>query len=179
MRISLIILILVPFLCEGQEADRFSDQMRSELSIHLYSSKPEKGSNPEEDPAVMLSFEYPVVGGLCLGLGGGLQSPHFNTSLVPVFLQASYFPINGKHWFLRGRAGRLIPLHPREFKGGTVTELLIAYLLERKGKEQFVISVGYAHQRMTRLDQVNNWWWTDSRVDYRFNRLTIGFGVKI
>ncbi len=144
--------------------------------FQLNASRPSDEGSLQSDPAIMLDFAYPISSKFALGIGGGLQSPHFNTSLVPVFINSEYRPMSNTGYFLKSRLGKFIPLSPDFFKGGVFSEWTVGYDLPSSRKSHLRMLVGYSHQRMTR-ESPDIWWLGDRRTTYRYNRMTFGLGL--
>ncbi len=145
------------------------------ISLQLNSSKPGKGRASEEDPALMVSFSYPLNDHLSLGIGSGLQVPHFTTTLIPVYGQARYSPLANRSFFVRGRLGEFIPLSPEMYKGGLFSELTIGKDFTIRNRSKFQFAVGYTRQSMTGVNE--NFWWDNHETQFDYNRMTISIGI--
>ena len=146
------------------------------LSLQLYTSKPSKDLRAEEDPALMLDFAYKVSDRVALGVGTGLQSPHFNTTLAPIYIHSSFKPVKGSNFFFQTKLGKFIPMSPDFYEGGSFSEFQFGYDIKSRGRSRFRTLIGYSHQRMER--DAEEWWWiSDREITYRFNRMTFGFGL--
>lgn len=150
---------------------------RTSVTLQLYSSKASSESKPESDPAIMIGFSYLISERLEVGIGSGLQSPHFNTNMIPTYILAGYRPLNhDDRLMIQSRLGKFIPLAPDFYKGGFFSEWTMNYDLPTARKTSFRLTAGYSHQRMI-MENSDNWWWTDRRITYHFNRVTMGVGV--
>ncbi|MCP4460955.1 MAG: hypothetical protein GY816_23485 [Cytophagales bacterium] len=146
-----------------------------EISLQVYSSKPGKGRTSEEDPALMIAFSYPLNDHLSLGIGSGLQVPHFTTTLIPVYGHARYSPLTNRSFFIRGRLGEFIPLSPEMYKGGLFSELTIGKDFALRGRSKFQFALGYSRQSMTRVNE--NFWWDNHETHFTYNRIIISIGM--
>ncbi len=166
---SLVLISLFGWAQENQES------MDVELLFQINSSKPGKDRAAKTDPAIMTSLLFRFSETFQAGLGTGLQSPHYNTVLMPVYAQLNVAPFRTSPIFLKTKLGNFIPINPREFEGGLFTEVALARSWNFRGNNSCQLSMGYAHQRMTFTNE--NWWWgSDRETTFRFNRLMFSAG---
>lgn len=167
--VCLLLISLVGYTQKQQEI------MDIELLIQMNSSKPGEDRAAKTDPSIMTSILYRFGERVHAGLGTGLQSPHFNTVLMPVYAQANVAPFRSTSILVKSRVGNFIPMNPREFDGGLYGEIALAKNWEFRGNNSFQLAAGYTHQRMTLTN--DNWWWgSDRETTFRFNRLMFSAG---
>jgi hypothetical protein len=146
------------------------------LDVQVFSSHPGDNRVAKQDPALMLSFSHRVVPKLAVGLGSGLTSPYYTSTLLPVYVQSAYYPIDQSGFFVQGRMGQFIPLDPKNYNGGLYSELSTGFDIRGKDGVAFRVGLGYSHQHMT--SQVNDFWWGNRQIDYRFNRAVFVVGMR-
>jgi hypothetical protein len=146
------------------------------FELQLFSSKPGENRSPEQDPGVMLSFLHPFNEHLAVGLGTGMTSPYYTTTIMPTYIETIYWPLDDRGFHFKGRFGKVVPMNPDLFHGGTYSEIGVGGEIRTKRRTVFVLGTGFSHQRMTsRLDDI---WWGNRETSYRFNRAVFSLGMR-
>jgi hypothetical protein len=177
MKVSLTILGCLILLGASGQDNESRTGVLVEFEFLLYNSKPGENRSAKQDPGLMLSFLHPFNDHWAIGLGTGMSSPYYTTTLMPVYVETLYWPSVNSGFYLKGRQGKVMATNSKTFKGGSYTELSLGFDIPTKGPTAFSLGCGYSHQRMTEQN-VNDWWWGDSKTDYRFNRAAFSIGMR-
>ena len=147
-----------------------------EFEFQLFNSKPGENRTANQDPGLMFSFLHPFNDHLAFGLGTGICSPYYTTSLMPVYGELIYWPIGNSGFHSKSRWGKVIPTNPDQFNGGSYLEIGIGLEIKTKTETVYTLGSGYSHQRMT--SESNDIWWGNRMIDYRFNRVVLSLGMR-
>ena len=176
MRIAYLIIGL--FLIFGSSAQENTSRtgVLVEFEVLIYSSKPGENRTADQDPGLMLSFLHPFNDHFAVGLGTGMTSPYYTVTMMPVYIETIFWPMNDSGLFLKNRIGKMLPTNPDLFNGGTYNEVSLGMDISTPGKTAFIFAVGYSHQRMT--SQNDDIWWGNRETDYRYNRAVLSLGMR-
>ncbi len=150
-------------------------KFETEASVQVYASRPGENRSVKHDPGLMVSTSYFVLPRISLGLGAGILSPYYTTTLVPVFGQMHAVIVSRQGLFLSGRIGEFIPMEPKNFKGGIFSEVSLGKDFKVGTDRKLRTSIGYSYQEMTATNQ-DNWWWGDSETVFEYNRIMLSLG---